>query len=681
MRWPEPWKIVFTLKTFAAAMLAIYVAMWLDLPRPYWALTTAYVVSQTFSASSQSKGIFRLGGTLTGAAVAIACASLFGSSQLAMLLALVGWLSFCGYFALLDRTPRNYFFLLAGLTAVLVGWPGGSVELVFGTALARSEEIGLGIICSVLVHSIIFPRAIKPIIESGLEKWAADAKALILDTLRGKVGLVHQDRRTLAADATQVGTLAVHLEYDSAENREAARWIEVLQQRMLMLLPVTASIEDRLKELRRTGHPLPGLDPLLEDLGAWVEADGPPDAAAKLRQAIDELAPKPGAGSSWHDVLLIGLTGRLRDLMSIIRDSWDLRLHLSNTRGAASARLRRLARQTVWAPHRDPGMAIWSIAAALLSGGVAAAIWYLTGWPEGSAAAQIALLMCLFFGSIDDSRPALRTLLWVLCLSIVMDGLYLFIILPRIEDFWLLALVLAPVFIPLGLLGANPATVMMGLMPIAMLTVTETATPNIAPFLDGLIATIGGVFIALVVTGLVRAIGARTSARRILHAGWRDLEAIATWRVSRDRAAFTSRMLDRLGLLAPRLAVLPDGDEILSTNALADLRLGLNMIELQRRRGELRGTAASGVRELLRELGRYFHRLGRRGVAPPDRAVLEQLDDVVTSVVEMPALRHQRSILLALSGIRQSLFPDAAPYQPAIVPESGEVQLRRLAAE
>jgi Fusaric acid resistance protein family len=38
--------IVVALKTFAAAMLALVIALWLDLPRPYWAMATVYITSQ-----------------------------------------------------------------------------------------------------------------------------------------------------------------------------------------------------------------------------------------------------------------------------------------------------------------------------------------------------------------------------------------------------------------------------------------------------------------------------------------------------------------------------------------------------------------------------------------------------------------------------------------------------------
>jgi uncharacterized membrane protein YccC len=44
--------IVFALKTFTAAMLALVIALWLDLPRPYWALPTGYITSQPLAGVS-----------------------------------------------------------------------------------------------------------------------------------------------------------------------------------------------------------------------------------------------------------------------------------------------------------------------------------------------------------------------------------------------------------------------------------------------------------------------------------------------------------------------------------------------------------------------------------------------------------------------------------------------------
>jgi len=64
--------IVFALKTFAAAMLALVIALWLDLPRPYWAMATVYITSQPLAGATSSKAFYRVLGTVLGASVTVA---------------------------------------------------------------------------------------------------------------------------------------------------------------------------------------------------------------------------------------------------------------------------------------------------------------------------------------------------------------------------------------------------------------------------------------------------------------------------------------------------------------------------------------------------------------------------------------------------------------------------------
>ena len=61
----------FALKTYAAAMLALFLALWIDLPRPYWALGTVYSTSQVLSGATRSKALYRVGGTVLGAAMSV----------------------------------------------------------------------------------------------------------------------------------------------------------------------------------------------------------------------------------------------------------------------------------------------------------------------------------------------------------------------------------------------------------------------------------------------------------------------------------------------------------------------------------------------------------------------------------------------------------------------------------
>ena len=72
MRADEPFLVrhadlIFALKTFAASMLALVIALAMDLPRPYWAMATVYIPSQPLAGATRSKALYRVLGTLAGA--------------------------------------------------------------------------------------------------------------------------------------------------------------------------------------------------------------------------------------------------------------------------------------------------------------------------------------------------------------------------------------------------------------------------------------------------------------------------------------------------------------------------------------------------------------------------------------------------------------------------------------
>ena len=139
--------IVFALKTFAAAMLALAIALWLDLPRPYWAMATVYITSQPFAGATSSKAFYRVLGTVLGASVTVAMVPNLVNAPELLCLSIALWVGLCLYLSLLDVTPRSYVFMLAGYTVAFIGFPVVSDPArIFDMALARVEEISLGIV-------------------------------------------------------------------------------------------------------------------------------------------------------------------------------------------------------------------------------------------------------------------------------------------------------------------------------------------------------------------------------------------------------------------------------------------------------------------------------------------------------------------------------------------------------
>ena len=119
---PNVREAVFSLKSYAGAMLALYLSYSMGLPRPFWAMTTAYIVSQPWSGAVRSKALYRLVGTFVGSAMTVYMVPRLSNSPVVMTAAMALWVGACLYMSVLDRTPRSYLFMLAGYTAAMIGF-------------------------------------------------------------------------------------------------------------------------------------------------------------------------------------------------------------------------------------------------------------------------------------------------------------------------------------------------------------------------------------------------------------------------------------------------------------------------------------------------------------------------------------------------------------------------------
>jgi uncharacterized membrane protein YccC len=172
-----------------------------------------------------------------------------------------------------------------------------------------------------------------------------------------------------------------------------------------------------------------------------------------------------------------------------------------------------------------------------------------------------------------------------------------------------------------------------------------------------------GSAIALGVTALVRVVRAEFVARRILRAGWNDLAALATGSQTSTREDWSSRMLDRLSQLLPRLAKADPAEGLQLSDALNDLRLGVDVVELHETAKVLSVAPVPEIRRFLGGFAEYFRNQRRTGPHAPASDLLTQLDSVIARVLraESPDVRMRAAV--ASVGLRRNLFPAAAPYQ------------------
>ena len=151
--------LVFAFKTCAAALLALFLAFWLELDEPKWALLTVFVVSQPESGLVLAKSFYRILGTIAGTLVSIALVFLFAQYGELFLASLAAWIGLCSFAARAMRNFTAYGFLLAGYTVAILGVPAAiNPSGAYPLVVARFTEIVLGIACAALVSRVMFPR-------------------------------------------------------------------------------------------------------------------------------------------------------------------------------------------------------------------------------------------------------------------------------------------------------------------------------------------------------------------------------------------------------------------------------------------------------------------------------------------------------------------------------------------
>lgn len=669
-------EILFSVKSFAAAMLAVYISMRIGLPRPFWAMMTAYIVSAPFAGPTRSKGLYRAGGTLLGAIVVTFLVPQLANSPELLSLALSLWIGGCLYFSLLDRTPRSYLLMLAGYTAGLIAFPAvGDPGTIFDIALARVEEITLGIACATVIHSLVLPQSFGPVLLARLDHAVRDAQHWIRDALNpAGDSRSANDRRKLAGDITELRVMSTHLPFDTSHLRWAEKAVNALQERLAQFVPIVSGIEDRLTALREMGATESSArwSALLHDVTALVDSpkDTVLDAPGRaLHERIDALAPEAGRGLGWSGLIELNLAARLHRLVDLCVETRTLRQHIdAGVHGKLPEAVRRLPGVPPSALHQDRGMALLSAFAAIVATLSCCAFWILTGWPSGAAAPMMAAVLCCFFSTQDDPVPFIKGFLVYTIYSIPVSAIYILGILPAIHSFEMLALVCAPTFLMVGVWIARPATFgrampwLFGLC--GTLALLDTNNVDIVSFTNGTLAQVLGLVAAAVTTGVLRRVGAGWTARRLLRAGWGELARLGSGERVTSLAEFSARMVDRVGLLTPRLALAGSQQDLQAADALRDLRIGLNMTLLQGVRSQL-GRADAALGPLMTQLSRHFAL--RPGVDRDCEArLLGTLDNALRAILGGARDAAQNEALAALTGMRRDLFPQAAPYEKEI---------------
>ncbi|MCB8876773.1 FUSC family protein [Acidisoma silvae] len=680
--------IVFSAKTFVAAMGAYYIALSSDMDRPYWAVITAYIVSQPLAGAVRSKAAFRMAGTVIGAAVAIIVIANFADAQALLTLALALWVGLCTYIGILDRTPRSYLFLLAGYSAVIIAIPAAAApDTTYATASLRVQEIVVGILCATVTHSVFFPRSVTAYIHRRAEavlqdarRWSHGALGRPLRDMGATpamtVGKAHnRDRRRLAIDIHELHLLSVHLPFDT----QIPTWpIDVLrkfQDQISRTLLLAATTEARIAQLSSMGKLTAEIADLIDSTNAWLDDPQTDSDAQKKAEVLiaraRSLEPscKERVPPGWEDILNIDILGRLAALVRAHAMGHQLgQLMQSNSPPGSDIMRVTLSKSPPRPLHRDHAGALRAALATFLTVAVGTIFWIGTSWPDGANAVVIGTIVCALFSTSDDPAPVARRVLWGTGLSIPVCGIYALGILPAVHGFLPLVMVLAPFFLTIGFLLPRPrwaaSAIGMLLTTPGLIALDDRYSSSFDGFANAALAQFIGTMLAVAMLSLVRPVGQEKSAWRVRQICQRELKRRLASAQEPDSSAWIARMTDRMGLLAPAVSESRAMDDMLTTTCL-----GLAIDELNRFRITARGRDAAIVSLVLKRLDGQlvrhaidiFQSTKIKKPGPGNAEFLRALDMALRQLGRQVTQPSYKSALLALADLRLIVAPQESP--------------------
>ncbi len=665
----------YGVRTFAASMIALYIALLMQMPRPYWAMATVYIVSSPFLGPTSSKALYRAVGTFIGAAAAVLFVPMFVQSPYVLVVVIALWTGTLLFLSLHLRTANNYALMLAGYTLPLIALPVVNNPLgVWDVAEARTEEIFLGIAVAAVVGAMFWPRRLAPVFNDSVSKWFTDASTYSLRFLSRNV----QPEEVSALRASMVATfnsleLMIGQLPHEGSRPQTVRNTKELRGRMIHLLPVIDALDDALYALeRRTPELVDKFASLLTATTEWLEhKDADLARWQALKDKLEALQPAPEALDDRKQLLFSNAIYRLGEWIDLWQDCRSLQYAIqceSQDNWRAVYRHWRLGRLS---PFLDRGLMFYSAASTVTAIIVASVLWILLGWTDGGSAVILAAVACSFFASMDDPAPQIYRFFFWTAMSVVFASLYLFLVLPNLHDFPMLVLAFAVPFICVGTLTVKPQFYLGMLLTLvntsSFISIQGAYDADFLSFANSNLAGPMGLLFAFIWTLIARPFGAELAAKRLTRFSWRDIVGLSEPATLSEHRLLGIRMLDRLMQHLPRLAMTGQDSGV----ALREVRVALNLLDLLAYTPRVLGVPQVLLRQVVAEVGEYFKaclKAGERLQAPsPLLMTLDRTRRALNGAGDDETRRH---LLHALSGLRLALLPgvefvgSAEPEEP-----------------
>lgn len=535
----------YALRNSLAMCLALWVAFVLELDEPYWALTSAAVVSFPTIGGVISKSIGRIFGSLVGAAASVAIAGHCLNDPWLFTLFIAAWIGLCTYVSNHYQNNVSYAFALAGYTAAIIAFGTINVtdtQQIFDIAQARVCEVITGILCGGLMMMILpstsdgealltsLRRMQLRLLEHAAMLWQPEVTAQMRTSHEGVIGQI-----------LTMNLLRIQAFWSHYRLRRQNNLLNYLLHQQLRITSVISSLRRMLLNWPdRPVNLMPVLTQLLDELR------DPATDKYRLARLLQQIAPHDPADYRHRAFWL-----RLRDFCWLyLRCSrWLRRLE-----SATAVSVLQPPRATSLARHTDSYEAAYNGLRTFLCIVIGCAYWINTQWDAGSAALTLTAISCVLYSSTPSPINSVSTLLKAVLLLSVACFVVKFGLMIQIDDFWVFCAFLFPILVTMQMLKLQnpPYAALWGQLIVFMgsfLTVSNPPSYDYQSFINDNIAKVVGVLLAGLAFQILRPSSDKRKSRRIIRALRRDFIDQLSKRPQQNESQFESLIYHRISQL------------------------------------------------------------------------------------------------------------------------------------
>ena len=523
-------KIAYGVKLALALLIAVWVELWFDLGMADSAAICVLVVKSNILGTTLQKSILRMIGNLIGCSIGFVFIALFAQDRVTGTVVFSLYSAFCCFFLQRSRYAPAWHWIYDSAAIVFVFHLGSATES-FTFTTERWLELSIGILSMTLVSSILWPSRAGTVFESkflSILKDSVETVGSLRDALITGNGLAPSSPDILAG-----GIPALRSQLDTA-SRDTTRYerfhdgYQVVLGELQSLIARTTLLTDSVSQLIRvttssdhhTNLDLVAraVDHLKASMSALVEYaqrhfDEPQSSTNSpgcqdIREAVEHI--RSSVTTEKYNLRDAAAMLYVCDMIDSVSDEIErfehALVHAEQKRGtqAKLSAIERLDRD------HTPFWKRLDVRKSLVSGLTVAltfVVWMMTNWPAGTFAVFFAVLIT----SKNCTAPYLppKALIPGAIVGIVVGSIMYLGVLPTLDGFWQLALVLFP-FCAVGgylMLSSNVKVAgvagLTAIVAIKLINIQAHQTVSFSHIVGFSYGVLGGTFLAFIVLAVM----------------------------------------------------------------------------------------------------------------------------------------------------------------------------------